>query len=139
MNAIHVLSLLVSKLLERTELGLSDIFCGFNCQVGMHVLLISDVRIHSRVAFFKLLNFALRLPHECLISRVSCLSSSWAISANYTRHVQPLSDFVDLVLSPVFSKPGLGVDLFVEHVVDPLLHEFLLSLGLAIDSDHQLI
>lgn len=105
----------------------------------MHVLLISDVRIHSGVAFFKLLDFALRLPHECLISRVSCLSSSWAISANYTRHVQPLSDFVDLVLSPVFSKPGLGVDLFVEHVVDPLLHEFLLSLGLAIDSDHQLI
>jgi hypothetical protein len=81
----------------------------------------------------------LRLPHECLISRVSCFISSWAISANYTRHVQPLSDFVDLVLSPVFSKPGLGVDLFVEHVVDPLLHEFLLSLGLAIDSDHQLI
>lgn len=105
----------------------------------MHVLLISDVRIHSSVAFFKFLDFALRLPHECLISRVSCLSSSWAISANYTRHVQPLSDFVDLVLSPVFSKPGLGVDLFVEHVVDPLLHEFLLSLGLAIDSDHQLI
>ena len=105
----------------------------------MHVLLISDVRIHSSVAFFKLLNFALRLPHECLISRVSCLISSWAISANYTRHVQPLSDFVDLVLSPVFSKPGLGVDLFVEHVVDPLLHEFLLRLGLAIASDHQLI